>query len=195
MNKLLIAVALFALGLWIWSEYFRAIPHLEQAGILKNFQVEPIEAHKAEYRVISKKYYGPERRTIHPASPVVGSFNDLAYISNIDLLLAQPETSMAALKSWQLKQSKRCFEVNLKDAVQADSAPIPPALSSLSVVASSEAVADKIRRLKAGQRIRIQGDWITLKYVKNQQEFYVGLGSQNSSQCRLFRLNAVERLD
>jgi len=26
--------------IWLWSEYFRAIPHLEQSGVLKNFALE-----------------------------------------------------------------------------------------------------------------------------------------------------------
>jgi len=70
MDKLIIAAALFALGLWIWSEYFRAIPNLEQAGVLKNFQVESIEPHQAEYRVLAKQYYGPERRGVSFIQPV-----------------------------------------------------------------------------------------------------------------------------
>ncbi len=44
MEKLLATAAVFALMLWIWSEYFRAIPHLEQTGVLKNFQVTPTQA-------------------------------------------------------------------------------------------------------------------------------------------------------
>ena len=156
MDKLIIAAALFALGLRIWSEYFRAIPNLEQAGVLKNFQVESIEPHQAEYRVLAKQYYGPERRTIHPASPVVGSFNDLAYVSNIDLLLAAPKVSSTVFKPFKLEQDRRCFNMTATDA-QANPANIQPHLLNLSVIAASEVVANKIRRLKADQRIWLQG--------------------------------------
>ena len=195
MDKLIIAAALFALGLWVWSEFFRAIPHLEQAGVLKNFQVQSIAPHQAEYRVLAKQYYGPERRTIHPASPVVGSFNDLAYLSNIDLLLAAPNASSAIFKPFKLEQDRRCVNITAPDNPQADPANIQPHLLNLSVIAASEAVANKIRRLKADQRIWLQGHWVQVKSATSQQEFQVGIGSPASAQCRLFRVSGLKRLD
>lgn len=194
MDKLIIAAALFALGLWIWSEYFRAIPNLEQAGVLKNFQVESIEPHQAEYRVLAKQYYGPERRTIHPASPVVGSFNDLAYVSNIDLLLAAPNVASDLFKPFKLEQDRRCLNMTATDA-QANPANIQPHLLNLSVIAASEAVANKVRRLKADQRIWLQGDWVQVKSATSQQEFQVGKSNPKSAQCRLFRITDLKVLD
>lgn len=89
MEKLLATAAVFALMLWIWSEYFRAIPHLEQTGVLKNFQVTATQAFSGEYLLLDKRYYSASSRTLHPAAPtVVGGFQDLAYVSNIDLLLS-----------------------------------------------------------------------------------------------------------
>ena len=143
----------------------------------QKFQVESIEPHQAEYRVLAKQYYGPER-IIHPASPVVGSFNDLAYVSNIDLLLAAPKVSSAVFKPFKLEQDRRCFNMTATDA-QANPANIQPHLLNLSVIAASEAVANKVRRLKADQRIWLQGDWVQVKLATSQQEFQVGKSNPN----------------
>lgn len=86
MNKLIITFVLFALMIWVWSSYFRAIRHLQQVGVLKNFQLKHLDDFSGEYVLLKKCYYSLARRSLHPASSVVGSFNDLAYVSHIDLL-------------------------------------------------------------------------------------------------------------
>ncbi|MQW92404.1 hypothetical protein GFH30_11530 [Acinetobacter wanghuae] len=194
MDKLAITAALFALGLWVWSEYFRAIPHLEQPGVLKNFKVEVIEPHEAEYRVLDKQYYSPNQRMLHPASPMVGSFNDLAYLSNIDVLLVQPNVSTVELKQVKLEQDARCFSLEPKEST-ANLNQLQAQIQNLSVIAANESVANQIRRLKSNQHIKLSGDWVNVHSVKINKAFHVGFGSKNSAQCRLFRVNAITRLN
>lgn len=158
MQKLLISAAVFALGLWLWSEYFRDIPDLEQVGVLKNFKLEVIAPHQAEYRVLAKQYYSPNRRMLHPASPVVGGFNDLAYLSNIDVLLLQSNSRDRSLEQVKLVQSSRCFSLAAKNNNHADLSKLSAQVQNLSVIAASATVAKQIRRLKADQHIRLSGD-------------------------------------
>ena len=51
MNKLIITFVLFALMIWVWSCYFRAIPHLQQVGVLKNFQLKHLDDFSGEYMI------------------------------------------------------------------------------------------------------------------------------------------------
>ena len=125
---------------------------------------------------------------------MVGSFNDLAYVSNIDLLLAAPKVSSTVFKPFKLEQDRRCFNMTATDA-QANPANIQPHLLNLSVIAASEVVANKIRRLKADQRIWLQGDWVQVKSATSQQEFQVGIGNPRSAQGRLFRITDLKVLD
>lgn len=78
---------------------------------------------------------------------------------------------------------------------QANPANIQPHLLNLSVIATSEAVANKVRRLKADQRIWLQGDWVQVKLATSQQEFQVGKSNPKSAQCRLFRITDLKVLD
>ena len=108
MQKLLITALLFMLGLWVWNEFFRAIPHLQEKGVLKNFKVEPVKRISATYIVHDHRFVKPDRRVLHQASPVVGHFNDLAYLSNIDvLLLTQPLPAIQA--KLEFDEAKRCY--------------------------------------------------------------------------------------
>lgn len=195
MNKLWIACAVFALGLWVWSEFFRAIPHLEQSGVLKNFKVTQHGTHQAEYRVIDTRYYSPKRRSIHPASPVVGSFNDLAYVSNVDLLLAPPNLNKSMLKQVNLEQARRCYQVESSTLVAAELEKIRVQVLNLSVIAATQQAADQIRRLKSGQRIVLQGAWVEVESAKTTGYFSVGLGSASAAQCKLFQVNQIQVLD
>ena len=194
MEKLFITAVLFALGIWIWNEYFRAIPHLEQAGVLKNFKVETIEPHQAEYRVIAKQYYSPERRMLHPASPLVESFNDLAYVSNIDLLLVEPNISNAELKQVQLEQEKRCFTIQAQENSHPDIDKLRTNVHNFSVIAANNNVAKQIRRLKANQQILVTGDWVKVSALKRNEDYYVGFRSPQVAQCQLFRVNNIVNL-
>ena len=69
MQKLLITALLFMLGLWVWNEFFRAIPHLQEKGVLKNFKVEPVKRISATYIVHDHRFVKPDRRVLHQASP------------------------------------------------------------------------------------------------------------------------------
>lgn len=194
MEKLFITAVLFALGLWIWNEYFRAIPHLEQAGVLKNFRVEMIEPHQAEYRVLAKQYYTPNQRRLHPASPLVSSFNDLAYVSNIDLLLVQPNISQAELKQVKLEQESRCFSMQTQENSQPDLNKLRTNLYNLSVIAATDDAAKQIRHLKSDQHILLTGEWIQVSSLKSNKAYHVGFRSPQAAQCRLFLLKSVVKL-
>src|SRR5690606_40574822 len=87
MQKLLITALLFMFGLWVWNEFFRAIPQLQEKGVLKNFHVEPVKRISATYIVHDHRFVKPNRRVLHQASTVVWHFNDLAYLSKIDVIL------------------------------------------------------------------------------------------------------------
>lgn len=187
--------AVFALGLWIWSEYFRGIPHLGQQGVLKNFNVVVIEPHQAKYRVIDRRYYSPMRRTIHAASPVVDSFNDLAYVSNIDVLLTRQSLSTVELKKAKFDQERRCYQILSDGLTTAEQQKIQENTLNLSVIATSESAADQIRRLKGGQSILLSGAWVEVKYAKNAHNFIVGFGSPLSGNCRLFQVDDIQVLN
>lgn len=56
------------------------------------------------------RFVKPDRRVLHQASPVVGHFNDLAYLSNIDvLLLTQPLPAIQA--KLEFDEAKRCYQL------------------------------------------------------------------------------------
>lgn len=194
MEKLFITAFIFIFGLWIWSEYFRAIPHLEQVGVLKNFNVELLEPHQAEYRVLAKQYYSPNQRMLHPAAPMVGSFNDLAYLSNIDVLLIHPNISEAELSQFKIEQTSRCFDLEAKQS-STDLNKLRAHIKNFSVIAESDAVAKQIRQLKADQHIQLTGHWVNVRSAKTNQGFHVGFGSSNSAQCRLFQVSHIAQLN
>lgn len=190
MDKLLIAAALFALGIWVWSEYFRAIPHLEESGVLKNFKVEAVQPVSARYTVLEKSFIKPNRRVLHQASPFVGSFNDLAYVSNIDILLAtQPLPTMQA--ELQLDKPKRCFQIEgMTNTAQQEA--IKAHVQHFSLIAANENIANQIRRLKSGQQVHLQGDIVTVHSGTTGQAFQAGIGSKHRAQCQLLKVNAVQ---
>lgn len=195
MEKLFATAVMFAIGLWLWAEYFREIPHLQQAGVLKNFQVTSIEPHQAEYRVLSTKFYSPQRRMLHPASPVIGSYEDLAYLSVVDVLLAEPHVPDVALKQVKLDQTARCFNIQAKDHQQTDFEPYRLGIQHLSLIAETDALTQAIRALKKHQRIQLVGDWVEVHSVKTHKAYYVGFGSAQSQQCHLFLVKQIIRLN
>lgn len=190
MDKLLITAALFAFGIWVWSAYFRAIPHLEESGVLKNFKVEVVQPVSATYTVLDKSFIKPNRRVLHQASPFVGSFNDLAYVSNIDILLAtQPLPTMQA--KLQLDQPKRCFQIEVA-VTTAQQEAIKTHVQHFSLIAANENIANQIRRLKSGQQVHLQGDIVTVQSGTTGQAFQAGIGSKYRAQCQLLKVNAIQ---
>ena len=191
MDKLLITAALFAFGIWVWSEYFRAIPHLEESGVLKNFKVEAVQPVSATYTVLDKSFIKPNRRVLHQASPFVGSFNDLAYVSNIDILLAiqpLPTTMQAKL---QLDQPKRCFQIE-GTINTAEQEAIKTHIQHFSLIAANENIANQIRRLKSGQQVHLQGNIVTVQSGTTGQAFQAGIGSKYRAQCQLLKVHAIQ---
>ncbi|ATO19456.1 hypothetical protein BS636_07175 [Acinetobacter sp. LoGeW2-3] len=190
MDKLLITAALFALGVWIWSEYFRAIPHLEESGVLKNFKVESVQPVSATYMVLDKSFIKPDRRVLHQASPFVGSFNDLAYVSNIDVLLTtQPLPDMQA--ELELDKPKRCFQI--EGAINnAEQETIKTHVQHFSLIAANENIANLIRRLKSGQQVHLQGDIVSVHSGTTGQAFHAGTGSKHRAQCQMLKVTSIQ---
>ncbi|WP_286380678.1 hypothetical protein [Acinetobacter towneri] len=59
MKQLSIALALFCVLLWSWAEFFRAIPHLQESGVLKNFKLSSVAAFQTEVTVLNKRFVKP----------------------------------------------------------------------------------------------------------------------------------------
>lgn len=196
MEKLFVAAALFALMLWIWSEYFRAIPDLEQVGVLKNFQVISTDSMSGQFTLLDKRYYSAGQRFLHPAAPtVVGGFQDLAYVSNIDLLLSSGEQSRDALKQLlEWSQQKRCFSVQNSKMSATQFEQHKAELQNVSVIAASKQVADQIRRVKTGQRIQIQGEWVEVNSIKTGRP-YSTVDFQSQNPCGILKINAISTLN
>ena len=196
MEKLFVAAALFALMLWIWSEYFRAIPDLEQAGVLKNFQVVSTDSISGQFVVLDKRYYSAGQRFLHPAAPtVVGGFQDLAYVSNIDLLLSSGEQSRDALKQLlEWSQQKRCFSVQNSKMSATQFEQHKAELQNVSVIAASKQVADQIRRVKTGQRIQIQGEWVEVNSTQTGRP-YSTVDFQSQNPCGILKINVISTLN
>ena len=190
MDKLLITAALFAFGVWIWSEYFRAIPHLQESGVHKNFRVEVVQPVSATYTVLDKSFIKPDRRVLHQASPFVGSFNDLAYVSNIDVLLTtQPLPAMQA--KLELDKPKRCFLIEgTINATEQET--IQAHVQHFSLIAANENIANQIRRLKSGQQIDLQGDIVSVHSGTTGQAFQAGIGSNHRGQCQILKVTAIQ---
>lgn len=191
MQKLLITALLFMLGLWVWNEFFRAIPHLEERGVLKNFQVKAIQPISATFTVYDKRFVKPNRRVLHQASPMVGHFNDLAYVSNIDvLLLSQPLSKLQATPEFD--KEKRCYyiEGQVSNAAQKF---LVTHVQHFSLIAANQKIADQIRRLKSGQKITLSGDLVTVHSGTTGQEFTVGSGSEYRAHCQLLRVTQLQQ--
>lgn len=193
MKPLLIAFAVLALLIWGWMEYFRAIPDLEQAGVQKNFQVNAIAPMSGSFMVLDKSFYSPNRGFVHPASSVtVGSYQNLIYLSNIDLLLAEPQMTPDSVKQQaEWSQENRCYTLAPKAHMEAG---LPSRLLNVSVIAATAQAANQLRRIKPGQRIHLQGDWAEVKSAKNGQPFSLGI-IEKAKQCRLLRVSNVTELD
>lgn len=190
MDKLVYTALAFVVGIWVWMEYFRAVPHLEQQGVLNNFQVESVESVQIKATVLKKQFIQPARRTIHPASPVVGSFNDLAYLSNIDVLLSNaPVPSLQG--EWGFDDVRRCFtfEGTLDTQQQVWT---QQHVQQLSLIAANEAVTNTMRRLRAGQQVTLTGDFVQAQSAKTKKPYAVGVGSEYAAQCRLFRVSQIK---
>lgn len=197
MKQLLGALAALAAMIWVWAEYFREIPHLEQAGVVKNFQVEEQADFSGEFRVLGKRYYGPPRTALYATSPRSGKFNDLAYASSIDLLLGQGQLKNPYLaKKIDFDQKSRCYQFTAEpgagltdDAIRADSL-------SISAVAGSAQAADQLRRLKAGQTVRIQGKYAAVTLRKSQQPFIVGMSiPRPRPHCAIVKVTSIQALN
>lgn len=196
MEKLFVAAALFALMLWIWSEYFRAIPDLEQTGVLKNFQVVSTDTMSGQFMVLDKRYYSAGQRFLHPAAPtVVGGFQDLAYVSNIDLLLSSGSQSRDALKQLlEWSQQQRCFTVQNSKMSATQFEQRKAELQNVSVIAASKQVADQIRRVKTGQRIQIRGEWVEVNSTKTGRP-YSTVDFQSQNPCGILKINSISTLN
>jgi len=196
MKKLIITFVLFALMIWIWSSYFRAIPHLQQVGVLKNFQLKHLDDFSGEYVLLEKRYYSPARRSLHPASPVVGSFNDLAYVSNIDLLLGTGKLSHTLnLKQVEFEQQQRCYHFKLKSTARLSAEDIYADSLNVSVIAHSACVADQLRQLRTGQRVYFTGDWVEVNSIPAQHIFSVGQNFPAQRQnCAILRVRSLSIL-
>ena len=189
MDKLIYTALAFVVGIWIWMEYFREIPHLEQQGVLNNFKVETIEPRQIKAIVLDQQFVRPNRRTIHPASPVVYGFEDLAYVSNVDVLLS--DSTLSSLQGRiKFDDHKRCFSVEgTLDANQQNW--LQQHVQQLSLIAANKAVTKTMRRLKAGQKVTLIGDLVTVHSAKTQAVYLVGKGSEYAAQCHLFRVNKI----
>ena len=196
MNKLIITFVLFALMIWVWSSYFRAIPHLQQVGVLKNFQLKHLDDFSGEYVLLEKRYYSPARRSLHPASPVVGSFNDLAYVSNIDLLLGTGKLSHKLnLEQVEFEQQQRCYHFKLKSTARLSAEDIYADSLNVSVIANSARVADQLRQLRTGQRVYFTGDWVEVHSIPAQHVFSVGQNFPAQRQnCAILRVRSLSIL-
>lgn len=182
--------------IWIWSSYFRAIPHLQQVGVLKNFQLKHLDDFSGEYVLLEKRYYSPARRSFHPASPVVGSFNDLAYVSNIDLLLGTGKLSDTLnLKQVEFEQEQRCYRFKIKSTTSLSAEDIYANSLNVSVIANSERVADQLRQLRTGQRIYLTGDWVKVNSIATKHFFSVGQKIPvNHQNCAILRVHSLRIL-
>lgn len=196
MNKLIITFVLFALMIWVWSSYFRAIPHLQQVGVLKNFQLKHLDDFSGEYVLLEKRYYSPARRSLHPASPVVASFNDLAYVSNIDLLLGTGKLSHKLnLEQVEFEQQQRCYHFKLKSTARLSAEDIYADSLNVSVIANSARVADQLRQLRTGQRVYFTGDWVEVNSIPAQHVFSVGQNFPAQRQnCAILRVRSLSIL-
>lgn len=196
MKPLILIFAALALLIWGWKEYFREIPHLEQAGVLKNFKVDARREFSGRFTVAAERFYAPQSSVLFRASAWVGEFNDLAYLSNVDVLLAQGALAdPQRLKQVDFDQHSRCYEFQLQpnsslnaEAVRADSI-------NISAIAPNAQIAKQLRRLKAGQRVELQGQYVDVLQLKTQKHFVTGMSiPQPRPQCAIVQINFIQVL-
>lgn len=188
MEKLIFTFCAMAVLIWVWKEYFREIPHLEQAGVLKNFRIESVEPHHGRYLVIDRRFVAPDRQVIHPASPMVRGFQDLAYVSNVDVML----TAAAVKPSEKLEfdEVRRCY-FSPTPLSGEKKQKLSQQTRHLSLIAATAEIAKKMQRLTAGQQIELQGDVVQVYFQGNQRQFFVGTGSTFAANCQIFRVNQL----
>lgn len=196
MKQLIWALAALAALIWGWKEYFREIPYLEQPGVLKNFHVEAHREFLGRFTVAAQRFYAPHSRALYKASAWVGEFNDLAYLSNVDVLLAQGALANPQhLKQVDFDQHSRCYTFTLQpnssltaDDVRADSV-------NISAVASNEHIAKQLRRLKAGQRIELQGQYAEVTQLKTRKFFVTGMSiAPPRPHCAIVKITFIQIL-
>ena len=196
MKQLLIALTCLALLIWGWNEYFREIPHLEQPGVVKNFQLETRREFSGNFTVAGQRFYSAQRGVLFRASAWVGEYNDLAYLSNVDVLLVQGMLADPQnLKKVEFDQHSRCYEFKLKpnsgftaEQVRADSL-------NVSAIASNERITRQLRRLKSGQRVRLQGQYVNVQQLKTGQRFVTGMNiPRPRPQCSIVKITYIQRL-
>ena len=189
MDKLIYTVIAFVIGIWLWMEYFREIPHLAQQGVLNNFKVETIEPLQLQAMVLDKQFVRPARRTIHPASPVVDSFDDLAYLSNVDVLLST--STLPNLNGKLLfDDEKRCFKFEGTLDLSEQNW-LQQHVQQLSLIAVNKEVSKVMRRLKTGQSVTFIGDFVNARSAKTSTVYAVGQTSTYAASCRLFRVTQI----
>ena len=196
MKQLLIAFTCLALLIWTWHAYFREIPHLEQPGVLKNFQLETRGEFSGDFTVAGQRFYSAQRSALFRASAWVGEYNDLAYLSNVDVLLVQGMLAKANnLKKVDFNQHSRCYEFQLKpnsgltaDQVRADSL-------NVSAIAANERITKQLRRLKSGQRVSLQGQYVNVQQLKTGKRFVTGMNiPRPRPQCRIVKITYIQVL-
>ena len=99
MNKLIITFVLFALMIWVWSSYFHAIPHLQQVGVLKNFQLKHLDDFSGELNVDGEYAI----LTIHDKDQVKPMFSYATYLMLIHGLMCWLTGQRIAILNMQLK--------------------------------------------------------------------------------------------
>lgn len=193
MKPLMLTFAALALLVWMWSEYFRAIPNLQEAGVLNNFQVQKQAPVSAVFTVIDKRYYSAGQNLIRPTAPVAGGFQHLEYLSNMDVLLSPIERAAAIKNQTEWEQHGRCF--TLKAKTGADAADLlSEQLLNLSMIAQNEQAANQLRKLKAGLAVQLYGHWASVQSAKTSAIFLPALGHANSARCKLFVLERIDVL-
>lgn len=189
MQKILMTIGVMVLAIWIWSEYFRAIPHLAQPGVAKNFNIKMLRPHEATYTVIEQHFASPQRRMVYPTttSTMMGGFNDLIYVSNIDVLL----TSLAHVPEYVLEydEVRRCYFLPESTAIKHQHAKAH--VVHYSLIAQNEQIANQIRRLKSGHKVMLRGELVEVSYRKTGRQFLVGVGSSFAQNCHIFKVNAI----
>jgi len=133
---------------------------------------------------------------IHPAAPVVGHFNDLAYVSNIDLLLAKEDFSASSqAQTVDFEQTQRCYQFQVTSGSSLAAQQVIANTLNISAIAASEQIAQRLRRVKAGQRIVLHGDWVKVRSASTGQYFQISPHPLPANNCRIVRVQQLQVLD
>ena len=196
MKPLVFTFAALALLIWGWKEFFREIPHLQQAGVLKNFQVEARREFSGRFTVAAERFYAPQSRVLFKASAWVGEYNDLAYLSNVDVLLVQGTLAdPQRLKQVDFDQHSRCYEFQLQPNSSLNAEEVRADSLNISAIASNAHIAKQLRRLKAGQRVELQGQYVNVMQLKTKKHFLTGMSiPRPRPQCAIVQINFIQVL-